>query len=620
MKAVVTAVAVAASLFHLYTVAHGLLEPRLQRAFHLTLLLPLIFLLYPATKRSPKDRATAMDVTLAVLAAAPGIYIILNHARIAQRWEHVTPLLTSEWVLGIVAIVVLVEAVRRSVTPVLAWVIVGALVYMKFGPLFPGVLHHSGISLKGMVEMMYLLADEGIYGMLTGISATYIFIFVLYGSFVVRSGAGDFFTKLACALTGRIRGGPALIAIISSAFFGTLSGSSVANVFGTGSFTIPLMKRIGYKPEFAGAVEAAASTGGQYMPPIMGAAAFIMAEIVGVPYITVALCAAISACLYYFSVGLMVYFRACRVGLKGLPPDEVPPLKETLKSAYLVIPIAALFYMLVRGFSPIMAGFVCIIMTVVITWLNPKKGMRFRDIVEALADGGKNATLVAAACAGTGMIVSVVTHTGLGLSFSNAIIALSHGNIVASMFLIMVAALILGHGAPTSATYVLVSTVGATALVRLGVDIIAAHLFCLYYAVIADITPPVAVAAYAGASIAKGDPFATGIEAFKLAIAGFIVPFLFVLNPALVLRGPWQVTLYTTMTASVGVVGLAAAIQGWLLKNLGLPERILLAVAGLGLLHHGVETDLLGVGILLVYGVYAWVTARKTRARARVAG
>jgi TRAP transporter 4TM/12TM fusion protein len=598
---IVSIVAICASLFHLYTAAFGILDPRLQRGYHLLFLLPLCFLLYPATKKSPQDKVTFVDGILAFLAVLPSIYIIMNNLRLCQRWEHVTPLLTEELILGTIAIILIIEAIRRAVTPVLAYVILGSLLFMAAGPLLPGMFHHRGIAFKGMVEMMYLLAEEGIYGMLTGISATYIFIFVLYGSFVVHSGAGDFFTKLACSVAGRLPGGPALIAIISSAFFGTLSGSSVANVFGTGSFTIPLMKKVGYKPEFAGAVEAAASTGGQYMPPVMGAAAFIMAEIVGVPYITVALSAAISATLYFVSIGLMVYFRARRDGLRGLSSEEVPPFREILQSGYLIIPIIALFYMLVRGYSPIMAGLWAIITTVAITWVNPRKAMRASHILKAMVEGGRNAVLVAVACAGTGIVVSVVIHTGLGLSFSNILVLMARGNIIITMFLIMVAALILGHGAPTSATYVLVSTVGATALTQLGADLIAAHLFCLYYAVIADITPPVAVAAYAGASIAKSEPLSTGIEAFLLASAGFIVPFIFVLQPALVLRGPVMDTLQASISALIGCIALAGAIQGWFMKVLSKVERLILFAAAAALLEPSWVTDVIGLCVLMVF-------------------
>lgn len=612
VRKVVNAIAIAASAFHIYTAGFGLLEGRLQRAYHLLFLLPLAFLLHPATKKSPKDKITVSDAVLTVLAVLPSLLIILENNRLNLRWEHVTPLLTREIILGTVIIILMIEAVRRAVTPVLAYVMIAALVYMKVGPYMPGMLHHSGISFKGLIEMMYLLADEGVYGFITGISATYIFIFVLFGSFVKHSGAGEFFTDFATAAAGRIRGGPALIAVISSGFFGTLTGSAVANVFGTGSFSIPLMKKVGYKPEFAGAVEAAASTGGQYMPPIMGAAAFIMAEMVGMPYITIALCASISAALYFISIGFMVYFRACRQGLQGLSKDELPSLKETLKRSYLLIPMIGLFYMLIRGYSPIMAGLWSIILTVAITWLNPKNAMRLKHIIEALIDGGRNAVIVAVACAGTGMIVSVVTHTGLGLTFSNFLVRLSGGNILLAMLFIMLASLVLGHGAPTSATYVLVATVGAGALVRLGADLIAANLFCLYYAVIADITPPVAVAAYAGASIAKGEPFSTGVEAFKLAFAGFIVPFIFVINPALVLRGPWQTTIHATITALIGVIVLSAAIQGWFMKNLSKVGRTILFASAISLLIGGIKSDIIGAAILVGFIIYGLIGRKST--------
>ncbi|MEL7565796.1 MAG: TRAP transporter permease [Dehalobacterium sp.] len=598
---IVTGLALAASLFHVYTAGFGILDPRLQRAFHLFFLLPMAFLLYPATKKSPEDRFTIPDAICAVLVALPSILMIVDNDRIAQRWENVTPLLPIELVCGIIMIVLLIEAVRRCVTPILAYLMIIALLYMKLGTWFPTILGHSGVDFKGLVELMYMLADEGVYGMLTGISATYIFIFVLFGSFINGSGVGDFFSRLATAALGTIKGGPALIAVGSSSLFGSLTGSAVANVFGTGTFSIPLMKRLGYKSEFAGAVEAAASTGGQYMPPIMGAAAFIMAEMVGVSYITIALCASISACLYFISIGFMIYFRANRDGLQGLPKDEIPSIKEALKDVYLLIPIVFLFYMLMKGYSPIMAGFAATLVTIAVTWIRPSKGMRLRKIFEALIESGKNAVLVAAACAGTGMIVSVVTHTGIGLSFSNSLVRLSGGNIIVTMLLIMCASLILGHGAPTSATYVLIATVGAGAMVKLGAHIMAAHLFCLYFAVIADITPPVAVAAYAGASIAKGDPLKTGVEAFKLAFAGFIVPFIFVLSPALVLQGTWVETIHTTISALIGIVALAAGIQGWLRRNLNKKERIILLIAAAGLLHPGLITDIFGACVLIAF-------------------
>jgi TRAP transporter 4TM/12TM fusion protein len=599
-KKVVYTICICASIFQMYTSAFGILEGRLQRGTHLAFLLPLVFLLFPTTKKSASDRFSKLDMFIAVIALIPSIYLVLNNSRIVQRWEHVTPVLLTEFICGLIIILLIVEALRRAVTPALAWVVIVALVYMKAGPYLPGMLHHAGTSWIGLVEQLYLLSDEGVYGYLLGISATYIYVFVLFGAFVVYSGAGDFFTRLACAVCGRFRGGPGLVAVTSCGFFGMLSGSAVANVFATGSFTIPLMRKVGYTPEFSGAVVAAASTGGQYMPPVMGAAAFIMAEILGVSYIKIAMCASISAVLYYAALGIMVYFRARREGLVGLTKDEIPNLRETLKSSYLLIPIIVLFYLLVKGYSPIYAGIVSIGVTTVVSWFNPKKGMRPKQIVQALIDGGKNSILVAVACAGTGIIVSIVTHTGLGLSFSNILIHVSGGNIVLTMLLIALASLVIGHGAPTSATYILVATVGVGALTRLGVNPIAVHLFCLYFAVIADITPPVAVASYAGASVAKSDPLKTGFTAFTLAFSGFIVPFVFVLNPALVLQGTFIDGLWGTVTCLVGIIALSAAFQGWLINNLNMSVRWLLAAAGFALLYPEAVSDAIGFIILLV--------------------
>ena len=306
---IIYAICICASLFQMYTSAFGILEGRLQRGIHLAFLLPLVFLLYPTTKKSSADRFSMPDMIVAAVAAVPSIYLVLGNSRIVQRWEHVTPVLTSEFVCGLIVIVLVIEALRRAVTPALAWVVIIALIYMKAGPYLPGMLHHAGTSWVGLVEQLYLLSDEGVYGYLLGISATYIYVFVLFGAFVVYSGAGDFFTHLACAVCGRFRGGPGLVAVTSCGFFGMLSGSAVANVFATGSFTIPLMRKVGYTPEFSGAVVAAASTGGQYMPPVMGAAAFIMAEILGVSYIKIAMCASISAVLYYTALGIVDNFH-----------------------------------------------------------------------------------------------------------------------------------------------------------------------------------------------------------------------------------------------------------------------------------------------------------------------
>ncbi len=612
----VSAICIAASLFHLYTATFGMLEARLQRGIHLAFMLPLVFLLYGVSEKSDKEKFSLLDVGLAILSALPSIYLVVNNVRITERWEHVTPLLPMEFILGGLVVVLIIEALRRAVTPALAIIVLISLVYAGAGPYMPGMFKHAGVHLKGLIEQLYLLSDEGVYGYLLGISATYIYIFVLFGSFILYSGAGDFFTRLACAACGKVRGGPGLVAVLSSGFFGMLSGSSVANVFATGSFTVPLMKKIGYKPEFSGAVVAAASTGGQYMPPVMGAAAFIMAEVLGISYLKVALCASISAVLYYIALGVMVYFRARREGLMGLSQQEIPNLKETLKKSYLLIPVAVLFGTLVAGYSPIFAGLVSIGVTIASSWIEPRTGMRPRQIVQALIDGGKNCILVAVACAGTGIIVSIVTHTGLGLSFSNSLLRISGGNLLITMLLICLAALVLGHGAPTSATYILVATVGVGAMTRLNVNPIAAHLFCLYFAVIADITPPVAVAAYAGASVAQSDPLKTGFQAFTLAFAGFIVPFIFVLNPALVLQGPALDAVWGTATCLIGIIALSGALQGWFLNCLPMTRRLILGAGGLGLLHPGMISSLVGFGILLAVSFYELRIRRKVAALA----
>lgn len=596
---IITIVAVCASLFQLYTAGWGILEPRLQRCVHLMFLLPLAFLLFPASKKSPQDKVTILDIILAVLAVAVGVLIVLEHKRIEVRWEHVTPVFFREFLFGTVAILLVLEATRRAVTPALAFLAAAFLLYLPLGPYMPGLLKHSGFSYPRIVELLYLLADEGIYGIVTGVSATYVFLFVLFGAFMLRTGTGAFIIDLVTGLAGGARGGPAKIAVLSSGLFGTMTGVATANVYTTGSFTIPMMKKLGYRSQFAGAVEAAASTGGQYMPPIMGAAAFVMAEITRIPYIYIAVAAFPSAVLFYLGVGMMVHFEALKLGLKGVPKKERPSIKKTLRNSYLFLPIVALLFFLLRGYSPLMAAFYSICLIIPVSFLKRGSRMVPKRLIGTLALGAKNAVMIAIACTCAGMIVTVVTHTGLGLAFSSLALTLSQGIFFFVLVFVMMAAIILGIGVPSTAAYILASTLGVPILVRLGADLLAAHLFTYYFAIIACCTPPVAVCAYAGAALAGSDPMKTGFEAFKLAIAGFIVPYMFIYNPVLILKGSPGAILIAFVTAAIGVVAIAAGIEGWLLTRARILERILLIGAGIALVAPQTAVSLLGGGIFV---------------------
>jgi TRAP transporter 4TM/12TM fusion protein len=449
-----------------------------------------------------------------------------------------------------------------------------------------------------------MLTGEGVYGVLVGLSATYVAIFVLFGAFIIRTGVGDFYTDLSRALAGGARGGPAKIEVVSSGFFGTVSGSAVANVYATGTFTIPMMKKLGYKPEFACAVEAASSTGGQLMPPVMGSGAFVMAENLGIPYMMVALKSSLSAILYFLAVGMMVHYRALKIGLRGEPKENLPKFSQVLPGFVCFVPVVVLCYLLMVGYSAVLSAFYAIILTLAVSYLRKATVMTPKKIMEALVDGAQNIVMVAVALVGAQLIVAVVTHTGLALSFSSMIVAASQGILLIALILVAVVALILGMGMPTTPAYIIAATIGANALIRMGVNPFAAHLFTFIFAIISNVTPPVAVAAYAAAGVGKADPIRTGYEAFFLASAGYIIPFAIVYEPALLLNGSLIEILYAFSKTVVAIIFLSAGIQGWLWKATNPIQRILLIIGSLMLIWHGLISDF--VGACLVASCILW--------------
>jgi len=576
---IVMALGASSSLFHLYTAATGVLEARLQRGFHLLALVPLAFLLYPMTKRSPQDRIPWYDWAFACIAALPSLYVILNNETLTMRWEGATEVTGAQMFVGVIVLATLIEAVRRSTAPALAILMLLTLAYAAFGHLLTGVLYHKPFAFDRLMEITYLLDDEGIYGSLTGVSAVFVALFVIFGSFINVLGLGQYFIDLACRLAGWTVGGPAKVAVISSAFFGTISGAAAANVYATGTFSIPLMKRMGYRPEFAGAVEAAASTGGQIMPPIMGAAAFLMAQITQIQYLAICVAATPAAIFYFLCVGLMVHYEAKKHGLKSMNPEDAVPWGRLLKDAYLLLPVTALLAMMVIGYSPFMGAFVGTLVALAISVFDRSRWMTPRKILAALVDAAQNMIMIACACAGAGLIISVVVTTGFGLQISNLVISFSGGNYLAALFFIMVSAIILGMGLPTTASYVLAISVGGPTLIEMGGDVLSVHLFVFFFAVMACVTPPVALAAYAGAALAKSDPMKTGLEASRIAVAGYIIPYLLVFNPGLLLRGPLSDILLVLVVATLGIYMLVIGLEGWMLTYLTMPERVFLVLA-----------------------------------------
>ncbi|MBI4963133.1 MAG: TRAP transporter permease [Desulfomonile tiedjei] len=596
--------------FQLFTAATLPLAPQLQRSIHLALGLGLIFLLYPVRSRDfHREAPPWYDVLLALAGLGAGFYhVIFYHELLARAGVNTT----ADFVVAGIAVMLVLEATRRVAGWPMIIVASAFLAYALWGNYLPGLFAHRGLSLQRVLEHSYL-GLEGIMGIPLGVSATVIFIYLLFAQVLEKTGIRQFFIDIAMALTGRSPGGPAKAAVVSSAFEGTISGSSIANTAGSGSFTIPMMKSLGYRPEFAAAVEASASTGGQIMPPVMGAAAFVMVEFLNMSYIDIAKAAAIPAVLYFTGVFLMVHFEALREGLKGLPSQSLPKLTEVmLRRGYLILPLVLIFWLLDSGFSAAKAAVWSMALALVLGFFRRDTRMGLRDLFRIMESAARSALPVIAACAAAGIIVGVVTLTGIGLKLSANMVDLAGDRLLLALVFTMFASLVLGMGIPTTATYIVLATMAAPALEKLGVAPLAAHLFVFYFGVVADITPPVALAVYAGAAIANSNPWKTGIEAVKLSLGAFLVPYIFALSPVMVLIGATPLHVAQMLLTSVlGMTALSAGVAGYWTVSLWRTERLALGAGGLLLIDPGVLTDFLGAGI--VVGVYLFQRRRATR-------
>lgn len=609
-------VAVIWSLAQLYTAAFGVFPSTLQRAPHVGAALVLIFLLYPAKKGSKSNRIPWYDYVLSFLGFAVAAYHVIYYEELVWRAGLYT---TMDMIVGIIAVLLVIEATRRLAGPVMITLATFFLLYAYFGKYFPSFMAHPGLSIKRIAVFQWI-GTEGILGIPIQVSSTFIFLFMLFATFLKKSGIGDWLTDIAIGITGWATGGPAKAAVIASATQGTVSGSSVANTVGTGSITIPLMKSVGYRKEFAGAVEAAASTGGQLMPPIMGAAAFIMTEFINVPYVTIAIAACIPALLYFSGIFITVHLEAKKTGLEGILKEKLPKWKDLfIKKWFLVTPIVGIIYLLVKGYTPMIAAFYAIILCVVAAAFSKDTRMSLREIIEGLAEGARSALPVVAACATAGIIVGIITLTGLGLKMAGGIVTLAQGNIYLTMLFTMLCSLILGMGVPTTANYIIQATVSAPALIHLGVEPLAAHLFVFYFGIVADITPPVALAAFAGSGIAGSDPLKTGVEAFKLGMAAYLVPYIFAMSPVLILVRPEGVSTFVfiilvikaVITALLGMVGIGGSTTGYFVTRGRWYERILLFLAGISLIDPGTTTDIFGFSLLAI----VWLLQKQRKRR-----
>ena len=627
-------------LFQLYATLSGAITAQVLRATHLAFVQLLAFLLFPPTKNSPRNTLPWYDIVLGLIGAACWLYIVVNFDSLVRRSGNNTPL---DVAVGIVGILVLFESCRRIVgLPIM--IIAGSFIVFAFaGKYLPGFLHHRGYSLQRVVCHLFY-NTEGIMGTPIGACSTFIFLFILFGALLEKTGIGYFFIDVCNALAGGASGGPAKVAVLSSALLGTVSGSSVSNTVGSGSFTIPMMKRLGYKGEFAGAVEAAASTGGQIMPPIMGAAAFLMAESLGLPYITIVKAAIVPAILYFTGIFITVHLEAKKLGLKGLPKDQLPRFMPLLlRKGYMILPLVVIIYFLCAGKTAVFAALMGIIACVLVGFgvsvsdlaHGRKPSFGGKDIVEIMCTAARNIISVAIACGMAGIIIGIVTLTGLGLRLGNGLVMLAHGKLLLTLVFTMVASIILGMGAPTTANYLITSTITAGAIISLGIEPLAAHMFAFYFGIIADVTPPVALAAIAGAAIAKAKPMKTALNATKLAIGAFIIPYMFVYNSKMLMINASALSVVMIIiTAILGMFGISVALEGYGFNNTGFfynsrkgkatiiafdaVERLLFAIAGLLCVIPETKTDIIGVSLLAVLIAYQLILKKVRSTKATV--
>lgn len=601
LQKAIMVIGVIMSLFHIYVLGIEPIDTWVFRSMHVMFAMILIVLTKPTQLTgSKKGWGYLWDFVLIALCLATSLYITINVQRLVLFLQF-DPNMTDVIICAIGAFLVL-ETTRRInglTMPLLAMLF---LLYALFGNYIPGMLGHKGYGLVRLVSYSFSL--DGVFGVSIGVSATYMILFVIFGAVLEGTGGGRLFIEMATSAFGGVRGGPAKAAIFASAGMGTMTGSSAGNVVTTGTFTIPLMKKIGYNSRFAGAVEAVASTGGQIMPPVMGAGAFIMAESIGIPYLTIAAAAVIPALLYFLSVYVMVDIEALKTGLTGLPKEQLPDKKKILNEVgHLIIPIIVLLYfLLVDRSTPIKAGLYGIYSSLIIGMLRKTTRYNLKKLLEMLSAGARSSISVVSACACAGLIIGVLTLTGLGTKIAGLIIALSGGNLLIALLLTMVVTVFLGMGLPTTAAYIVTSSVVAPALINMGVPALASHMFIFYFACLSAITPPVAIAAYAAAGIADSNPNTTGFTAFKLGLAAFIVPYMFVYSNALLMMGSSMTILRATITAVVGTIYFAHAVSGWLRKKANIAVQFLVLAGSLLLIDQALLTDIVGVSI--IFGCY----------------
>ncbi|OAK74279.1 C4-dicarboxylate ABC transporter permease [Lederbergia galactosidilytica] len=605
----ITGIAIIWSIFQIFSAGSGIFDAITLRSWHLLFLLIMTFLLYPISKKSKRNirYPSAVDIICILLSIISIGYLLLNYKTVVLRGGF---LLTPDYIFGAIGIILVFEAARRVVgnLAILAFIF---LLYNFLGPFIPGIFGHNGFTVKRIIDYLFW-GSEGIFGIAIGVSSTFVFLFILFGAFLSKSGFSQFINDLSLTIAGRTPGGPAKVAVIASALMGMINGSAIANVATTGTLTIPLMKKNGYKARFAAAVEAVASTGGQFAPPIMGAAGFVMAEYLGVSYTIVMVAAIIPAFLYYLALIMVVHFEAKRLGLKGISKDNIPNVWEVLKKqGHLSLPLIVLLALMFMGYTPLYAAVFSILACVIASWFRKETRMGLKDILAALAEGAKGAIGVAVACAIIGVIIGTVSLTGLGLNFGYSVMNYTNDGIFIAAFLVMLMSIILGMGVPGVAAYVIVATVGTPVLIDLGITPLAAHMFVLIYACLSNITPPVALASYVAAGLANTNQNQVSLTAVKLGITGFILPFFFIYQPALLLGGSsYTASIIPALTATIGVIALAGGLQGWLFGRANVIQRILFIAIGLFMIAPDHITDIIGISLLVIVSIWQLIQTK----------
>lgn len=615
IKFLIIILSLSAAIFHLYIALTGVIEAYKLRTLHLMFLLPLSFLLKPMKKSGKFSKVGILDIIIAIIMFLSIYYLsVLHYDRLIDRLAYIDSLYLLDLVCGVIIIIGVLEATRRFVGMSMVYIALIAMAYALYGNYIPGIMGHSGSSPIRLIETM-TLSTEAIFGLTTSASATFIFLFVLFGEFLNKSGAGQFFIDIAYALTGNSKGGPAKMAVVSSCLMGSISGSSTANVTSTGAYTIPLMKKMGYENEFAGAVEASASTGGGIMPPVMGSCAFLMAEYVGIPYIALCTATIVPAILYFTSVGFTVHFEATRLGLRGLKEETESAWSIFKKKGYLSIPLIVIIITMIKGFSPYKAALYGIISCIVISYLNKETAITPKKIYECLVTGAKSAVMIAITCATAGIVIGVTSDTGIAVKFASIVINIFGGNIFFILPMIMIASLILGMGLPASAAYIMVAAISVPTLVKLNLNLLASHLFALYFGVFSGITPPVAIAAFAAAGLAEGKPVKTGFKAVLLSLPAFIIPYVFIFKNGLLLIGTGSEIFSAIAATLIGSIFISTGIVGCIYEKIHVLVRVVILASSIVLM---ISSNLLVQGVSLVILLAIFFTNRVKSKKAEV--